>query len=101
VIDTADSQLPKGEEGLSRPAQALTLSVARRCTVEGSRPDGTRPIAHMCSEAKANVPGRVADTHRLWCVVLTDQSVFNWLDLRSYDIRVAGESKQSACIPQR
>lgn len=101
MIDTADSQLPQREEGLSIPQQALTLSVARRCTIEESRPEGARPVARMCSEPKANVPGRVAATQQLGRVTLTNQGVFNWLDLRSYDIRVAGESKRSACIAQR
>lgn len=66
---------------------ALTLSVARRCTVEGSGPDGARPIARMCSEAKASVPGWVAAAGGLFHAMLTNQSVFDWIDLRSYDIR--------------
>lgn len=70
-----------------QPAMALTLYVARRCTVEGSRPDGARPIARMCSEAKASVPGWVAAARRLGRAMLTIQSVFDWVDLRSYDIR--------------
>jgi len=87
MINTANSQLPQREEGYSRPAQALTFSVARRCTVKGSRPDGARPIARKCSRADASVPGRVAAAQRLGCTTLTNQSVFNWIDLRSYDIR--------------
>jgi len=87
MIDTANSQLTRRQEGHFRPAQALTFSVARRCTVKVSKPDSARPIAQKCSEAKANVPGRVAATQRLDCTTLTNQNVFNWIDLRSYDIR--------------
>jgi len=50
---------------------------------------------------KANVPGRVAAAKGLSFTMLTNQSVFNWLDLRSYDIRVAGEGKRTACNLQR
>jgi hypothetical protein len=39
------AQLSLGERRPFQPAMALALSVARRCTVEGSRPDGARPIA--------------------------------------------------------
>jgi hypothetical protein len=80
-------QLSLGRGGLYRPAKALALCVARRCTVEGSRPDGARPIARMCSEANASVPGWVAAAWGLAHAMLTIQSVFDWFDLRSYDIR--------------
>jgi hypothetical protein len=63
-----------------QPAVDLTLSVARRCTVEGSRPDGARPIARKCSEAKASVPGWVATAQGLGRTMLTIQSVFDWVD---------------------
>jgi hypothetical protein len=71
---------PRGDEGRSRPPQDLTFSVARRCTVEGSKPGGARLIARTCFEAKTYVPGRVADTRRLGCVTLTNQNVFHWID---------------------
>jgi hypothetical protein len=67
MIDTAVTP-PLRQEKLSRSAQALALSVARRCSVEGSRPNGARPIAQMCSEPLTNVPGRFAITPRLGCV---------------------------------
>jgi hypothetical protein len=41
----------------------------------------------MCSEANTCVPGRVAAGGLLGLTVLTNQSVFEWFDLRSYDIR--------------
>jgi hypothetical protein len=92
-INTADPQHHNGERDLSIPTQALTLSVVRRCTVEGSSPDDTRLIALSCFEAKANVPGRISDIHQLRRILFSHQSAFNWIDLRSYDIRVVGECK--------
>jgi hypothetical protein len=83
MIDTADSYLPTRQVGLSRTSQALALSVARWCTVEGSRPDGARPVALMCSEPKAYVPGWLDTTRWLGRAVLASQSVFNWIDLTS------------------
>jgi hypothetical protein len=84
---------PLRREDLSIPTQALTLSVVRRYTVEGSNLDDTRLIALSCFEAKANVPGRISDIHQLRCISFSHQSAFNWFDLRSYDIRMAGECK--------
>lgn len=83
------------------PIQALTLSVARRCTVEGSNPDDTRLIALLCFEAKANVPGRKSDIHQLRWVPFSYQSAFNWFDPRSYDIRIVGAYKLIAYSHQQ
>ena len=101
MINTADSLPPRKKESRSSTLQALALSVARRGTVEGSRPYGARPIAQKCSEPNVNVPGRLEDALRLSSTTLTYQSVFSWIDLRSYDIKVAEVSKQSACILQQ
>jgi hypothetical protein len=75
------------------PPQILTLSVARWCTVEGSTPDDTRLIVQWALSTHAGVPGWLAATLRLSGIALTNQSAFNWLDLRSYDIRVAEQMK--------
>jgi hypothetical protein len=93
MINTADSQLHEGERNLSIPTQALTLSVVRRCTVEGSSPDDTRLIALSCFETNANVPGRIGDIHQLRRIPFSHQSAFNWIDLRSYDVRIVGECR--------
>jgi hypothetical protein len=76
------------------------LSVATWCDVQGSRPDTTRPVAHLCSVPMASLPDWVVATGRLDPEALSNQSIFNWVDLRSYDIRVAGVSKQAACFHQ-
>jgi hypothetical protein len=67
--------------------RALTLSVARWCTVEGSNPRWARHIASICSEPMANVPGKIDDVIQLSTTPRSHQSVFHWIDPRSYDIR--------------
>jgi len=42
------------------------------------------------------MPGRFVAAKRLDYATLTNQNVFDWIDLRSYDIKVAGEAKRSA-----
>jgi hypothetical protein len=70
------------------PLQALALSVARWCTVEGSNPRGARHIAYICSEPMASVPGKNGDALQLSPTPHSHQSVFHWVDPRSYDIRL-------------
>jgi hypothetical protein len=91
--------LHEGGGALLQKAQALTLCVARRCTV-GVQSEQCSTHRTMCSEAKASVPGWVAADGRLGQAVLSIQSDFDWVDLRSYDIRVALRAQAVSLVAQ-